>query len=181
MKDNIWYLTVQDPSHNHEPTNVTSAHPIQRRMPSEVKTQVQQLTAAGVSPRQVALVVRQASSHSLIAQDIYNVKKQIRLEGLAGKTPIESLVHIVTESQYHHNYKTDTDGRVSYFFFAHPQSVELLNRYLTVLLLDCIYKTNHFKMPLLGIVGTTCTNQTYHVSFTFLRDETEASFIWALL
>ena len=180
MKNDIWYLTVKNPSHNHEPSTITTTHPIQRRMPIEVKNPVKQLTAAGVASRQVALVVRQATNHPLIAQDVYNVQKQVRLENLAGKTPMESLVHVVKNSQYHYNYVTDAEGHVSHFFFAHPQSVELLNRYPDILLLDCTYKTNRFKMPLLSIVGATCTHQTYHVSFTFLKNETEESYIWAL-
>ena len=157
-KNDIWFLTIQNPLHNHKPIYVSSAYPIQCRIPPKVKTQVQHLTTTGVPPRQVALVVRQATSHPIIAQDVYNVQRQLWLESLAGKSPIESLVHTVTESNYFCNYRTDADRRLSHFFFAHPQSVELLNQYPIVLLLDCTYKTNHFKMPLLNIVGTTCTN-----------------------
>ena len=46
--NDIWKLTVKDPTHNHEPLTVTSAHPIYCCMPTEVKDQVKQLTAVGI-------------------------------------------------------------------------------------------------------------------------------------
>jgi hypothetical protein len=36
-------------------------------------------------------------------------------------------------------------------------------------------------MPLLNIIDFTCMNQTYYISFTFLRNEIEESYIWVLL
>jgi hypothetical protein len=35
-------------------------------------------------------------------------------------------------------------------------------------------------MPLLNIVGSTCTNKTFYVFFCFMADETEESYRWAL-
>src|SRR2546421_2850316 len=78
------------------------------------------------------------------------------------------------------DYRTDTTGRVTHLFFAHPKSIELLAKYPEVLLLDCTYRTNKFKMPLLNIVGTTCLNKNYHVAFCFLAKEEEEDYVWAL-
>ena len=162
--------------HNHEASNVAATHPIHRRMPSEVREEVRRLTAAGITARQIVTIVRQSTDHLLIAQDVYNVQKQVRLESLGGKTPVESLIAAVSEGQYKYNYKTDLNGRITHFFFAHLCSIALLNRYPEVLLLDCTYKTNRFKMPLLNIVGSTCTNKTFYISFCFIVDETEESY-----
>ena len=65
-------------------------------------------------------------------------------------------------------------------FFAHPKSVELLLKYPDVLLLDCTYRTNKFKMPLLNIVGTTCLDTSFHAAFCFLAKEEEGDYVWAL-
>ena len=102
--NDIWKLTVKDPTHNHKPSTVTSTHPIHHRMPTEVKDQVKQLTAVGITAQQVALVIHQATDHPIIAQNIYNIQKQIQLENLAGKTPMELLVQIMSTSQYKFNY-----------------------------------------------------------------------------
>jgi MULE transposase domain len=90
---------------------------------------------------------------------------------------MEALVATVNSSLYTFNYKTDIDERITHFFFAHLHSIELLNKYPSILLLDCIYKTNHFKMPLLNIVGFTYIYKTYYISFCFLHDEIKESYI----
>ena len=94
---------------------------------------------------------------------------------------MEALVSEMKTGLYTFNYKSDAEGRVTHISFAYPRSVKMLNQYPEVLLLDCTYKTNHFKMPLLNIVGSTCRHKTYHISFCFLSDETEESYIWALI
>src|SRR5207249_1861593 len=63
------------------------------------------------------------------------------------------------------DYCTDVQGRVTHLFFANPKSIELLGLYSEVLLLDCTYKTNQFKMPLLNIIRTTCLKTIFYIAF----------------
>jgi hypothetical protein len=79
-------------------------------MPPEVKEEVRRLTAAGITTRQIVTVVWQNTNHLLITQDVYNVQKQVHLESLGGKTPVESLIATVSEGQYKYDYKTDLNG-----------------------------------------------------------------------
>ena len=65
-------------------------------------------------------------------------------------------------------------------FFSHRDYVELCRTYSTVFLMDCTFKTNKFKMPLLNSVGITCTNQTFNAPFAFLNDEREQNYTWVL-
>src|SRR6266480_7244247 len=127
-KDNKWKLTVKEAFHNHEASSVPSAHPVQRRMPDEIKTQVQELMAAGIPAQQIATVIRQGSDHPLVAQDIYNVQKLVRLESLGGKTPMEALVSKMKTGLYTFNYKSNAEGRVTHISFAHSRSVKMLNQ-----------------------------------------------------
>ena len=46
--------------------------------------------------------------------------------------------------------------------------------------MDCTYKTNRYKLPLLLIQGVTCFHTTFFIGYTFLSDETEESYQWAL-
>jgi len=158
-------LKVRNAVHNYEASFGPVAHPIHRRLPTEVKEQVRGLTASGTAARIVVSTMRMESQQTIIAKDVYNIRAKIRKENLAGKTPIESLIAILKESDYVFNYRTDNIGRITHLFFAHPKSIELFNRYPHVLLLDCTYKTNKFKLLLLNIVGITCLNTTFHVAF----------------
>ena len=46
--------------------------------------------------------------------------------------------------------------------------------------MDCTYKTNRFKMPLLIIGGQTALHTTFYVAFYFMHEETNESYIWAM-
>src|SRR5207248_1722038 len=124
--------------------------------------------------------VRQATDHVLLSRDLYNARNKLRLLNLAGRSPMEALIATLDRGEFHYNYRTDVLGRVTHLFFAHPKSVELLRRYPDVLLLDCTYRTNKFKMPLLNIVGTTCLDKNFHAAFCFLAKEEEGDYVWAL-
>jgi hypothetical protein len=63
---------------------------------------------------------------------------------------------------------------------VHPRSIQIFQQYPDVLFLDCTYKTNQFKLPLLVIVGTTCLNTTFYVAFCFLAKEEAGDYVWAL-
>src|SRR5438045_8616186 len=99
---------------------------------------------------------------------------------LRGKSPMEALIAVLKEGEFHFNYRIDTIGRVTHLFFAHPKSVDLLTKYPDVLLLDCTYRTNKFKMPLLNIVSNTCLDSNFHAAFCFLAKEEEGDYVWAM-
>jgi len=62
-------------------------------------------------------------------------------------------------------------------FFAHLDSIDMLNTFPTVLAMDSTYKTNTYRIPLFEIVGVTSTKMTYSVAFAFLSFERENNFI----
>ena len=52
--------------------------------------------------------------------------------------------------------------------YANPDSLDLLHAFPRVLLMDCTYKTNHYNLPLLQIVGVTSTNLSFFIAFAYL-------------
>jgi hypothetical protein len=149
-------------------------------MPPEIVLQVNALSNSGAKPREIASAVRQTTSYALLTYDIYNARSKLRLRNLAGYSPMEALIAALGDNSLRFNYRTDAIGHVTHLFFAHPKSVDLLTKYLDVLLLDCTYRTNKFKMPLLNVVGTTCLNSNFHAAFCFLAKEEEGDYIWAM-
>jgi MULE transposase domain len=113
--------------------------------------------------------------------DIYNVRKAQKREALGGRTPAQVLVYELEKSEYQHQIKVDDIGRISHVFFAHPTSLLLLKKFPTVLLIDCTYKTNQFKLPLLNIIGSTNLNTMFFVAMVFLSAETDADYMWAMM
>ncbi|GAB0139084.1 putative transposase [Epichloe bromicola] len=88
----------------------------------------------------------------------------------------------VARSPYrdHDRIRFDDDGRVTAVVFAHPESLTYLKSYPDILILDCTYKTNKYKMPLLDIVGVDACQRSFCIAFAFLSGEEEKDYIWAL-
>ena len=71
-------------------------------------------------------------------------------------------------------------AHIRQLFFAYQPSIKLLEDFPHVFLADCTYKTNRFKMPLFCLVGMISLNTTFHLGFTFLSEEKEDNYVWAL-
>ncbi|KAI8563231.1 hypothetical protein RHMOL_Rhmol03G0096200 [Rhododendron molle] len=56
----------------------------------------------------------------------------------------------------------------------------MLRAFPRVLLMDCTYKTNRYRFPLLQIVGITSTERTFSVAFAFINREKEENYTWVL-
>ncbi|XP_028121044.1 uncharacterized protein LOC114318370 [Camellia sinensis] len=78
-----------------------------------------------------------------------------------------------------HRSCVDTET-VTDLFSAHPTSLNLLRAFPKVLLMDCTYKTNRYRLPLLEIVGATSTDMTFSVAFAYLQYDKEDNYTWAL-
>ena len=179
LKDGIWLLTIRSDIHNHEPSYAPIAHPTHRALTDSSKEKISHMSKAGIPPRQIVSTLR-SEGVQIKAKDVYNARMQIRAANLGARSPIEAMVDELKVSNYTFSYKQDSEARITHIFFAHPQSLKLLKNYPDVLLLDCTYKTTRFKLPLLNIVGCTCTHDTFYVAFCYMKQETEEDYIWAL-
>jgi len=96
-------------------------------------------------------------------------------------TELQYLIWKLVENQYVYFTRCNSEETtLEDIFFAHPESIKLLNAFPTVLVMDSTYKTNNHRMPLFEIVGCTSTKMMYSVGFTFLHFEQEDNFTWAL-
>jgi len=96
-------------------------------------------------------------------------------------TELQYLISKLVEHKYvYYTRCNSNETTLEDIFFAHPESIKLLNTFPTVLVIDSTYKTNDYRMPLFEIVGWTSTKMTYSVGFAFLHFELEDNFTWAL-
>ena len=73
-----------------------------------------------------------------------------------------------------------SSGPIQRLFFAGRLSERILKVSWEVLLLDCTYKTNHYRMPLCVISGVTGLNTSFYIGFAFLSSETYNDYLWVL-
>src|SRR4051794_26235901 len=117
-------------------------------------------------------------SITFVTQDIYNIQHNLRIEQLYGRSPIEAMFHKLKSLDYYHTYQLNQQQKITHLFFSHLKSVELLLHYLEVLLIDCTYKINQFRLLLLDIIGSTGLNSSFYATFVVLSSETEVDYSW---
>ena len=79
-----------------------------------------------------------------------------------------------------HTYTNPKTNRLERLFFAYPDAIQIYKKHPEVVLLDCTYKTNRFRMPLLNICAVTGNRKTIQVALCFLSGETGADYDWAI-
>lgn len=96
------------------------------------------------------------------------------------RSNLQALFEEFGQSDFIYDIERDESGHLTHQFFAHPLSMKLTKTYFDVFVMDCTYKTNKFKMPLLDVVGVSSFNGLFYSCFTFLRKEEESDYIRAL-
>jgi len=164
LKDGEWVLSIKNGGHNHEPSDNLLGHPRARRLGADNRQVVEDLSASGIAPRHILASLRHSSPNVLaIAKTIYNERARIQRASLGGRTPIQAFLDGLRENNVHHDYDVDAVGRINRLFFSPQPSSGLLQSYPHVLVMDCTYRTNRYKIPLLHVVGMAGTNLTFTV------------------
>ncbi|XP_077246720.1 uncharacterized protein LOC143886562 [Tasmannia lanceolata] len=179
MKNGSWILKLRNREHNHEASKEISENPFNHRFSEEEVSQIKDMIASGLQPRQMFSTLSQ-SNPKVSLRDVYKIKDKIRLENLSGRTPIQALLDELSNGGFQCNLKYDGEGCLTHLFFAHPNSIAMSKSYSNVFLMDCGCKTNRYKRTLLDVVGITSFNTSFYSCFALLGKEEEEDYIWAL-
>jgi len=106
------------------------------------------------------------------ATDIRSERKIIREKHLNRRSLIETLLDDLSTPEWVFAVKKDADNHVHNLFFTHQKQIKLLLANPDVLLMDCTYRTNKYKLPLLHILGCTNLQTFFSAGFCFLHNET---------
>lgn len=166
--------------HNHPPSQHLSAHPAHRKLSNEDEAKLASLANSGVAPKHIRTYLRQYCNSSATQQDVYNCIAATRRKVCEGQSSIHALANQLDQEGFWSRIQFDPDGRVTAVMFAHPDSLAYLQAYPDILLLDCTYKTNKHRMPLLDMIGVDACQKSFCIGFAFLSGETEEDYIWAL-
>jgi hypothetical protein len=113
-------------------------------------------------------------------RDIYNCIAAGKRALAEGQSHIHALAEELNKQGFWSHICLDESDTVTAVIFSHPDSLAYLEAYPEVLIMDCTYKTNKYRMPLLDIVGVDACEKTFCVAFAFLSGEEEEDFKWAL-
>ncbi|XP_026419240.1 uncharacterized protein LOC113315145 [Papaver somniferum] len=112
---------------------------------------------------------------------VENASAAIKLTEVEGKSAMQQVLGLLLKHHYVEWHRRDEKSdELKDIFWAHPESLQLVLGFHSVLIVDSTYKTNRFGSPLLRIVGVTSTGKLFTVAFIILEAETEDHYVWAL-
>lgn len=186
LEDSVdWILTVENPSHNHLPT-LAGSHPALRKLAltEKVVDVIKRQSRINIAPAKIITSLRLDTDEEnpmFKPQDIYNAKTDLKRRQLGSFTPVQALMHQLDRKDWTYNYDKNNADQIIRLFFSKGSSEKILKTNSEVLIIDCTYKTNRYKMPLLVITGQTALNTTFYVAFAFIAQEDEAYYTWVLV
>lgn len=179
--DDRWMLQVTNPDHNHRPSLHASAHLVYHRRTAPQTDTIQSMTRAGSRPMQILTALQQQDPDTLVtANDIRSDRLRMKMDHLNGRSPIETLLDDLSLPEWIYDVKRDSNNRIQYLFFAHQKQIELQLANPDVLMMDCTYRTNKYRLPLLHILGCTNLQTFFSAGFCFLRTESQLDYHWAI-
>ena len=166
--------------HNHdleEGEGKLQGHLIACRLSAEEKKKIIEMTKSLAVPQNILTNLKENNNESLTTiKQVYNVRTRWRKGERGDMTELQFLISKLVEHKYVYYTRCNSEEvTLEDIFFAHPDSIKLLNTFPTVLVMDSTYKTNNHRMPLFEIVGCTSTKMTYSVGFAFLHFELECN------
>lgn len=170
--------------HNHPPHKAAQSHRAGRKL-SQLDLEIIK-RMAGVGSNKVGSIVDTIRNDDTrvtqpVRRDIVRVVRKFRKQKLEGYSQINALRMELDKSgcQFWSMFDHDDDKRVRRVGFAHDGGLDLARSYHTVILIDCTYKTNTFRMPLLNMIGVDACGKTFHIFSFFLSGEETGDFVWA--
>ena len=76
--------------------------------------------------------------------------------------------------------KKEYNDELQFLFFTPKVMQNLLCLNLEILIMNCTYKTNKYKMSLLIIIGVIAINTTFYVAFCSMRGENYIDYVWVM-
>ncbi len=177
-----WILLVVCGVHNHPAAENLEGHSYAGRLSEQETELLVDMSKSLVRPKDILSTLKERDALNVTTiKTIYNVRQRFKVAEKAGRSEMQHLLGKLSEAKYieWHRNCTNTDV-VHDLFWAHPGSIDLFRAFPRVLIMDCTYKTNRYRLPLLEIVGVTSTDMTFSVAFVYLNSEGEESYTWAL-
>lgn len=175
-----WILILRDGSHNHESTS-EGFHPALRKMVMtiSIKTSIETQIKAQATFFQILTILRLQNADCILKKrDIYNEKAAICRKTLGPFSSMQFFVQNLDRVNWYLDYQTIIEfHKLTHLFFTEESTVDMLKNNSEVLLMDCTYKINKFKLPLLVIVGQIFMGSTFYAGFVFISKEQELDYV----
>ena len=129
--------------HNHdleEEDGKLQGHLIEGRLSAEEKTKVIEMRKSLAVPQNILTNLKENNNESVTAiKQVYNVRTRWRKGERGDMTKLQFLISKLVEHKYvYYTICNSEETTLEDIFFAHPDSIKLLNTFLTVLVMDSV-------------------------------------------
>ncbi|KAJ1409126.1 MULE transposase domain [Sesbania bispinosa] len=130
------------------------------------------MTKTMVKPRNILLTLKDHNKDNVTTiKQIYNALQAFRTSLRGPRTELQNLMKLMERDNYAYCHRRHEDSNVVRdIVWTHSDAMKLLNIFHIVLIIDTMYKTNKYRLPLLEVVGVTSTELTFSVAFAYMED-----------
>ncbi|XP_058726382.1 protein FAR1-RELATED SEQUENCE 5-like [Vicia villosa] len=150
-----WKVVVRCGMHNHRVENDLEGHNILGRLKGHEREFVNDVTKYHMAPRYIIAALKDKDLENLTTIiQVYKARSTYRVGKRGTLTELQILLSLLHKYKYMcWTRNRDNSNIVADIFWTHPDSVKLLHMFHLVLIFDCTYKTNRYRIPVLEIVG----------------------------
>ena len=175
-------VEVQKPNYNYKAFIYAIALLYYCQLTKEIKKTVANILASSITPSKI-LTNLLKKDIIISLKNIYNKQQVNKKQLLNGLSSIQVLLKALCKYRgnnlkfkYYFAYKEDNCDYIKYLFFAYLESFKYFQKNPNILLLNCTYKTNKFKMPFLYIVGITNIGYNFKLTYYLLLGKIENNY-----
>ncbi len=184
-KKNDWYLEViWNKNHNHTSTLVSAHSALWRLvMTKKIRESISSLSKVEIRSTQILTHLRLNANQKnsfFTRHNVYNVKNQQRRQALDVLSSVQTLLQNLKCKFWFWQYKKNELDRIMNLFFSQSSCHDMLTCNSEILIMNCIYKINCYKMSLLIIIEVIALNIFFFVEFCFMTVEKTANYVWVL-
>jgi len=139
---NDWWLAMLCGMHNHDLDEKLSGHLIAGRLSAEEKKKIIDMTKSLTVSQNILTNLKQNNKESVTTiKQMYNVRTRWRTWERSNMTKLQYLISKLVEHKYvYYTRCNSNETTLEDIFFAHPESIKLLNTFPTVLVMDSLTK-----------------------------------------
>ena len=187
MKKNIrssWFWELIMNYHIHEFTSISVYSIHQRMIISSARFDIIKQFVVQIASSQILSFLQYDDFNEEAAmisrRDIYNLVAQHCRDELSSLTFIQALVQELNDDDWIFVHQKNIKNQIIHFFFARCSSQKFLQKNFEMLMMNCTYKINCFKLSLLMIIDQTTLHFIFYIVFVFIKKKKMNDYIWIM-
>ncbi len=189
-----WIFDIRNSEHNHA-FSVVDAHSALRKMimTSKIRSEIFRQLIVQIALSKILSSLRLSHAESsdrminsndnplIRSRDVYNLKTELRRNELDSFSSMQALMNQFNTDDWFFAYQKNRRDQITHlFFFSIRSSQIILKNNFEVLVMNCTYKINKYKMLLFIVSDQIALHKIFYVAFCFMTKKKQNDYVWIL-